>query len=367
MKSFALLCLLVPALFSSGNAWLNIRADAPTTEIQDGQTGTLMVLPPLQTDTGTKRIPDADHPFIAPGPNDQRGPCPAMNILANHGYISRNGITTFEEIIRGTGEAFNIDRTMASGMAAGNLLTRGNPFVNKISIGGVSPFVPPLPGKIDGPETQGIAKHGRVEGDGSMTRSDVFIGDNRNFNQTLFDIVLEQLAKFGDDGPDGPATVFNVQTLIEIKRQNFESDQALDSAFALPPRRQNTAMGTTKLATKRIITSFFMDQTFPENWFRAAAPVLGSPIPAQIAAALPQWVPGRNDENGIYVPDPPAPPPFNISSGCINYWDQLSNSIPGSLAHVSGIFKQNVDMLLGIMFNGSGCTEQLAPAGPTNI
>ncbi|KAJ7217427.1 Chloroperoxidase [Mycena rebaudengoi] len=231
----------------------NIRADASTTEIQDGQTGTLMVLPPLQTDIGTKRIPDADHPFIAPGPNDQRGPCPAMNILANHGYISRNGITTFEEIIRGTGEAFNIDRTMASGMAALNLLTRGNPFVNKVSIGGVSPFVPPLPGKIDGPETQCIAKHGRVEGDASMTRADVFIGDNRNFNQTLFDVVLQQLAKFGDDGPDGPATVFNVQTLIEIKRQNFESDQVLDPAFALPPRRHNIAMGAASLIIERVV------------------------------------------------------------------------------------------------------------------
>jgi hypothetical protein len=120
-----------------------------------------------------------------------------MNTLANHGYISRkygvllcncvllilsrSGITSFEEIIRGVGEAFNIDRDMAAGMAAGNLvrmsmfrpifsviyprkLTRGNPFVNKISIGGVSPLVSPLPGEIDGPETQGIAKHGRVEG-----------------------------------------------------------------------------------------------------------------------------------------------------------------------------------------------------------
>ena len=38
-------------------------------------------------------------------------------------------------------------------------------FVNKLSIGGVSPLVPPLPGKIDGPETGGIAKHGRFEGD----------------------------------------------------------------------------------------------------------------------------------------------------------------------------------------------------------
>jgi hypothetical protein len=59
-----------------------------------------------------------------------------------------------------------------------------------------------------------------------------------------------------------------------------------------------------------------MNQTFPENWFRAAAPVLGSPIPGQIAAALPQWVPGHNDENGVFVADPQPPAPFNISSVC---------------------------------------------------
>ncbi|KAJ7652694.1 Chloroperoxidase [Mycena polygramma] len=367
-------------------------------DIQDGQTGVLMVLPPRQTDTGTKRVPDADHPFIAPGPNDMRGPCPAMNTLANHGYISRNGITNFEEIIRGTAEAFNIDRDMSSGMAALNLLTRGNPFVNKISIGGISPFVPPLPGRIDGPETQGIEKHGRVEGDASMTRSDVHIGDNRNFNQTLWDEDLAQLAKFGDDGPDGPATVFNLQTLIEMKRQNLESDQALDPEFAIPIRRLNAAFGapalimrqgfflrthrnvididsvasvfangTTKQATKRIISSFFMNQTFPENWHRAAVPVLGSPIPAEITAALPQWVPGHNDETGVFVADPEAPAPFNISGGCANYWDTLVNAVPGTMAHVTGIFKQNVDMLNGILFNASGCAEPLAPAGPTNV
>jgi len=338
-----------------------------------------MVLPPQQTDTGTKRVPDADHPFIAPGPNDMRGPCPAMNTLANHGYISRNGITSFEEIIRGTGEAFNIDPAMASGMAAINILTRGNPFVDKVSIGGVSPFVPPLPGKIDGPETQGIAKHGRVEGDASMTRSDVHTGDNRNFNQTLWNMDLEQLAMFGDDGPDGPATVFNLQTLIELTRRNLESDQNLDPEFAIPIRRLDDvfaapslilsvfANGTTKQATKRIISSFFMNQTFPENWFRAAVPVLGSPIPAEIAAALPQWVPGHNDK-GVFVADPQPPAPFNISSGCANYWDRLVNAIPGTLAHVkAGVFKQNVDLLTGILFNASGCSEPLAPAGPTNV
>ncbi|KAJ6530570.1 Chloroperoxidase [Mycena capillaripes] len=381
MKSFSLL-LLVVSLFIVVNARPNIR-DAPSTtlDIQDGQTGTLMVLPPRQTDTGTKRVPDADHPFIAPGPNDMRGP--AMNTLANHGYISRNGITSFEEIVLGTGEAFNIDPAMASGMAALNLLTRGNPFVNKISIGGVSPFVPPLPGQIDGPETQGIIKHGRVEGDGSMTRSDVHIGDNRNFNQTLWDRDLELLAELGDDGPDGPATVFNLQTLIEMQRQNLASDQVLDLEFAIPSRRLNFifdknvtntdfvasvfANGTTQQATKEIMTSFFMNQTFPENWFRAAAPVLGSPIPAEVAAALPEWVPGHNDENGVFVADPQPPAPFNTSSGCRGYWDNLVNAVPGTLADVTGIFKQNVDLLTGILFNASGCSEPIAPAGPTNV
>lgn len=41
-----------------------------------------------------KEIPgdDSDHEFRAPGPTDVRGTCPGANTLANHGYISRNGV-----------------------------------------------------------------------------------------------------------------------------------------------------------------------------------------------------------------------------------------------------------------------------------
>jgi hypothetical protein len=39
------------------------------------------------------------HAFEAPGRNDQRGPCPGLNALANHGYISRNGVTSFAEVV----------------------------------------------------------------------------------------------------------------------------------------------------------------------------------------------------------------------------------------------------------------------------
>lgn len=30
--------------------------------------------------------------WVAPGPTDQRGPCPGLNAFANHGYIPHNGV-----------------------------------------------------------------------------------------------------------------------------------------------------------------------------------------------------------------------------------------------------------------------------------
>ena len=32
------------------------------------------------------------HAWVAPGPNDIRGPCPGLNALANHGYFPHSGI-----------------------------------------------------------------------------------------------------------------------------------------------------------------------------------------------------------------------------------------------------------------------------------
>jgi hypothetical protein len=39
------------------------------------------------------------HVFRAPTKTDQRGPCPGLNALANHAYISRDGITSFAEVV----------------------------------------------------------------------------------------------------------------------------------------------------------------------------------------------------------------------------------------------------------------------------
>ena len=52
-----------------------------------------------------------DHEFRLPGPNDIRGPCAGLNAAANHGYIPRDGIATFESINTGLWEAFSLDNT----------------------------------------------------------------------------------------------------------------------------------------------------------------------------------------------------------------------------------------------------------------
>lgn len=48
-----------------------------------------------------------DHRFIAPTKNDFRGPCPGLNAMANHGYISRNGYTNIAEIVSGGQAVYN--------------------------------------------------------------------------------------------------------------------------------------------------------------------------------------------------------------------------------------------------------------------
>lgn len=39
------------------------------------------------------------HAFKAPGKNDQRGPCPGLNALANHNYIAHDGVTSYGELV----------------------------------------------------------------------------------------------------------------------------------------------------------------------------------------------------------------------------------------------------------------------------
>ena len=46
--------------------------------------------------------PEPGYEFQPPGPNDSRGPCPGLNLLANYGYLPRDGHVNLGDVIEAT-------------------------------------------------------------------------------------------------------------------------------------------------------------------------------------------------------------------------------------------------------------------------
>ncbi|KAF9730992.1 hypothetical protein PMIN02_008527 [Paraphaeosphaeria minitans] len=109
-----------------------------------------------------------DYPWRAPKATDRRSPCPMLNTLANHGYLPRNGANiSMEILIAGLKTSVNLgaDATEVVGAAALKGSTTGN----------ASTF-----------HLTDLDKHGLIEHDGSLSRADIYFGDNHSFNATIW-------------------------------------------------------------------------------------------------------------------------------------------------------------------------------------
>ncbi|XMA14106.1 hypothetical protein WAI453_006897 [Rhynchosporium graminicola] len=125
-----------------------------------------------------------EHAFIAPGPDDRRGPCAGLNAAANHGYIPRDGIATAESINTGLWEAFGLDKTATLFLQTATMFFDGDPLSGRWSIGYHSDKTNSLGllGDLLGNQT-GICAYGhlKTEGDASITRGD-WLAPTQNSN-----------------------------------------------------------------------------------------------------------------------------------------------------------------------------------------
>ncbi|KAJ5515696.1 Chloroperoxidase [Penicillium freii] len=91
------------------------------------------------------------HEFRPPLPGDSRSPCPGLNALANHGWLHRSGkdidLPAFRSAIAG---AYNYEPTSMDG-------------------------------------------HDEIEFDGSLSRNDIYFGDNVHFDPNIWATVAENL------------------------------------------------------------------------------------------------------------------------------------------------------------------------------
>lgn len=124
-----------------------------------------------------------DHEFIPPDYENgaQRGPCPGLNALANHGYISRKGVTSLVEVTGAINQVYGMGIELATVLAVMGTVFVGNPLsLNPgFSIGatasGAQNILDNLVGLLGTP--RGLnGSHNIIEGDSSMTRADLYMG-----------------------------------------------------------------------------------------------------------------------------------------------------------------------------------------------
>ncbi|KAH8888926.1 Cloroperoxidase [Thozetella sp. PMI_491] len=119
--------------------------------------------------------PGSDHKdrrFLAPLPTDRRSPCPALNALANHGYLPRDGAdVSLDEFLDSIDEVFNVDPSLIQPLVEAGLV---------FSTTGMNETL-----NLDDLDHQADPR----EHDGSLSRSDLFLGDNHSFNATIWNQV----------------------------------------------------------------------------------------------------------------------------------------------------------------------------------
>ncbi|CAG8725654.1 3330_t:CDS:2, partial [Cetraspora pellucida] len=114
------------------------------------------------------------HEWQAPGPDDKRSPCPALNTLANHGYLPRSGENiTASQFIKALEKGLNASPLVANYLTYSALQQLGKLFDKSINL-------------------DDLNVHNKIEHDISLTRKDFYLGDNIKVDPELVDLLLEQ-------------------------------------------------------------------------------------------------------------------------------------------------------------------------------
>ncbi|KAI0970363.1 hypothetical protein F4678DRAFT_480584 [Xylaria arbuscula] len=165
-----------------------------------------------------------DHAFVPPGGSDQRGPCPGLNAMANHGYIPHNGVATIAEFISGTMKAFGMGADLATLLTIYGAIFDGD--LTSYSIGGPAPSLLGL-GSLLG-EPQGLSgSHNKYEGDASPVHGDLYQYGNNLPQLSQFTALYELGQQNGDS--------INLDVLTKYRSLRFNQSVAENPYFFYAP------------------------------------------------------------------------------------------------------------------------------------
>ncbi|KAL4780073.1 Chloroperoxidase [Aspergillus varians] len=191
-----------------------------------------------------------NHKWQKPGPEDGRSPCPGLNVMANHGWLPRSGqnidLATLRTAVAG---AYNYAPTTfdsAFKMAIDfKLSTTGNS----------STF-----------HLDDLKKHDAVEFDGSLSRNDIYFGDNLHFDPAIWGTVAERLNLY-DAGECGQDKYVTVEVAARARAARVQDAMRANPTFNNSANAMSGSPGTTAL----YLTTMWDDEAdaAPKAWVRA--------------------------------------------------------------------------------------------------
>ncbi|GLD96952.1 hypothetical protein PINS_up005635 [Pythium insidiosum] len=197
--------------------------------------------------------PDATTPFV-------RSPCPALNALANHGFLPRDGKNISRAVYKAAlMKVYNIGEDVA------NTLTNALPEVSSLAL---------------------LGTHNFIEHDASLTHADASYGDDP---AQLDDALWRDLAGRAVDGKLG------VQQIAAARKDRKQRCDAKPSGCDFKLKQRFLAYGESALLLRglggnndesialALAESFFVHERIPESYTRPPTPLTTLQLFATIA------------------------------------------------------------------------------------
>jgi hypothetical protein len=227
--------------------------------------------------------PELGYEFKEPGLRDSRGPCPGLNLLANYGYLPRNGTVTFGQVVEAAARGFNMGPDLAALLSTFAVLTDGDIITESWNLG------------VGSGGLGGLNRHSTVEADVSPNREDYYngCGDAHSLSSRLFKQNVEAASRSSkkDFGLDTMGDHYSISAAFS-KNYNpwlyyfpFPSIVSFAAYNFYPQFFSNGTYGLGGVANYESISSIigaqyspkddafvYVPERWPENWYRRSFP-----------------------------------------------------------------------------------------------
>lgn len=176
-----------------------------------------------------------EHAFLPPNfqAGDQRGPCPGLNALANHGYLPHNGVADMDTIIKATNEVYGMSLDLGGFLAVYGTVFDGNPLSTApgYSIGGPTDKSQNILNGLGliGTPSGLSGSHNKYESDVSATRGDLYVVGNN------FEVQRDRFIEYYNYIPENTPAPQQYTALAPFHAKRWEDSVSTNPYFFYSP------------------------------------------------------------------------------------------------------------------------------------